>query len=320
MQTATPILSIRNLSVNFFSKSKSLLRRKSFYATRSITLDIQKNETFCFIGESGSGKTTLARAILGLYPFQEGEIIYNGRLIKKSSDHNHQRLISNAQMVFQDPEASLSPFLTLSQSIEEPLRAKGFDKKYRSAVVKDLAKQTGLSYSLLKRHPSEVSGGQNQRACIARALSTKPDMLFLDEPLTALDTVIRKEVADMLCRMKDEYNLTYFLITHDFGLVKKIGTTVAVMYMGRIVEKAPKDAFFSSPRHPYSQALLSSVLKPWIWHGSRVVLEGDIPSPLEPPSGCVFHPRCSKKKSVCEKTVPEGKIVEPEHEVFCHLF
>jgi oligopeptide/dipeptide ABC transporter ATP-binding protein len=316
----TPFLSIRNLAVKFPVRSESLFRRRSFYAVRNISLDIQEKETFCLIGESGSGKTTLVWAILGLHPFQEGEIIFNGQSIKKSNDPVHQKLRSNAQMVFQDPVTSLNPFLRLGQSIEEPLSAKGVRKKERTAIAKRLAMQTGLSYELLQRRPSKVSGGQNQRACIARALSTKPDILFLDEPLTALDALTQSQVVNLLCRMKKEYDLTYFFITHDLGLAQKIGTTVAVMYLGRIVEKAQVDAFFSNPCHPYSQALLSSVLKPGIWHGKRIILKGESPSPQSPPAGCVFHPRCPRKLAECEKTAPAGKTVEAEHEVFCHLF
>ncbi|OEU51636.1 MAG: hypothetical protein BA861_11650 [Desulfobacterales bacterium S3730MH5] len=316
----TPFLSIRNLAVRFPVRSESFFRGRSFYAVHHVSLDIFKKETFCLIGESGSGKTTLVWATLGLHPFQEGEIVFNGQSVKQTNDPVHQKLKSNAQIVFQDPAASLSPFLTLGQSIEEPLRARGVRKKEMAAIVERLAMQTGLSYELLQRRPFEVSGGQNQRACIARALSTKPDILFLDEPLTALDAIVQRQVARLLYVMKEDYSFTYFLITHDLGLVKRIGTTVAVMYLGKIVEKATKEDFFSSPCHPYSRALLSSVLKPGIWQGKRIVLEGQVPSPQTPPSGCVFHTRCPRRLPVCEKTRPAKKTVGAEHDVLCHLF
>jgi peptide/nickel transport system ATP-binding protein/oligopeptide transport system ATP-binding protein len=316
----TPFLSIQDLAVKFHAGYRSFSHRLSFYAVRNISADIYKKETFCLIGESGSGKTTLVWAILGLHPFQEGKIAFDGQTISQSNDPVHQKLKSNAQIVFQDPVASLSPFLTLRQSIEEPLRARGVGKKDRVAIAENLAIETGLSHELLQRRPSEVSGGQNQRACIARALSIKPDILFLDEPLTALDAIVQKQVAKLFYEMKRDYDLTYFLITHDLSFVKKIGTTVAVMYSGRIVEKAPKEMFFSNPCHPYSQALLSSVLKPGIWKGKRIVLKGEVPSSLNPPSGCLFHPRCFRKLPVCEKIAPESKTVATGHEVFCHLF
>jgi peptide/nickel transport system ATP-binding protein len=285
-----------------------------------MSLDIAENEVFCLIGETGSGKTTLIRSILGLHPFQEGQIFFKGRVVEKHDDSVHRELRSNTGMVFQDPVASLSPFLTLGQSIEEPLRAKGIGRQEREEIVKNLAKQAGLSYALLQRRPSQASGGQNQRVCIARALSTRPDLLFLDEPFSALDAIVQKEVARLLSRVKEEHHLTYLLITHDLPFVKCIGTTVAVMYLGRMVERAKGELFFSNPCHPYSQSLLSSVLKPGIWQGKRTVLEGEIPSPQIPPSGCVFHPRCPRSLPECQRTSPTGKTVEPEHEVFCLLY
>jgi len=313
-------LGIRNLGVKFRARSGAPFGRRRFFAVRHISLDIRREETFCLVGESGAGKTTLIRAILGLHPFHEGELEYEGRTIARSNDGNHRKLVSDAQMVFQDPAASLSPFLTLGRSIEEPLRAKGVGRKERAVLVERLAEQTGLSLRMLRRTPREVSGGQNQRACIARALSTRPRILFLDEPLATLDAVIHKQMIELLRRVKSEHGLTFFLVTHDLGLVKRIGTTVAVMYMGRIVEKSRAETFFSHPCHPYSRALLSSVLTPGVWKGERVVLKGEMPSPRHPPSGCVFHSRCFRKLPVCETAEPPRRVVGPGHEVHCHLY
>ena len=315
-----PFLSLKHFSVKFNLRSGSIFRRASFYAVRDISIDIHQKETFCLIGESGSGKTTLIWAMLGLLPFYKGEIIFKGKSIKKMNDPVHKRFKAVAQMVFQDPAASLSPFLTLGRSIEEPLRARGVGKKEREKTVKRLALETGLSLKLLERRPLNVSGGQNQRACIARALSTEPDILFLDEPLTALDAVIKKKIAKLFCKIKKEYPVTSFLITHDLGLVKNIGDTVAVIYLGRIVEKAPVKIFFSNPCHPYSKALLSSVLKPGIWKGKPIILQGDIPSLQHPPTGCPFYTRCPSRLSVCKKNIPDKKILTKGHEVLCHLF
>lgn len=314
-----PAVTIRNFSVQFPLKSKTLFSSRSFYAVRDISLDVGRKEIFCLIGESGSGKTTLMNAILGFCPYQEGEMFFEGQLIGQPDDLVHQRLKSKAQVVFQDPVASLSPYLSLEASIMEPLRARGVKKKEREKIAKKLTTEVGLSYSLLQQRPRQASVGQNQRACIARALSTGPDLLFLDEPLSALDAVNQKEIAELLCRLKNRHSLTCFLIAHDLSLVKNIGTTVAVMYLGRIVEKAPVETFFSNACHPYSQVLLSNVLKPGLWKDKRIVLRGEIPTPHEPPSGCVFHPRCPRRLSVCEKRAPLKRNITHEHEVFCHF-
>ena len=315
-----PFLSLQHFSVKFNLRSGSIFRRDSFYAVRDLSINIHEKETFCLIGESGSGKTTLIWAMLGLIPFHKGEIIFKGRSIKKRNDSAHKRFKAGAQMVFQDPAASLSPFLTLGRSIEEPLRARGVGKKERTKTAKRLALETGLSLKLLERRPLNVSGGQNQRACIARALSTEPDILFLDEPLTALDAVIQNKITKLLCKIKKDYPVTSFLVTHDLGLVKNIGDTVAVMYLGRIVETAPVKIFFSNPYHPYSKALLSNVLKPGIRKGDPIILQGEIPSIQHPPEGCPFYTRCPSRLSVCKKNMPDRKILAKGHEVLCHLF
>ena len=315
-----PFLSLQHFSVKFNLRSGSIFRRDSFYAVRDLSVNIHKKETFCLIGESGSGKTTLIWAMLGLLPFHEGEIIFKGESIKKRNNPAHKRFKAGAQMVFQDPAASLSPFLTLGQSIEEPLKARGIGKKEREETARKLAMETGLSLKLFKRRPANVSGGQNQRACIARALSTEPDILFLDEPLTALDAVIQNKITKLLCKIKKEYPVTSFLVTHDLGLVKDIGDTVAVMYLGRIVETAPVKTFFSNPCHPYSKALLSSVLKPDIRRGKPIILQGEIPSIQHPPAGCPFYTRCSDRLAICKKIMPEKKKLAKGHEVLCHLF
>jgi oligopeptide/dipeptide ABC transporter ATP-binding protein len=314
------LLRIRHLSVKLKDRSGFLFRRRLLYAVRDVSLDIETNQTFCLLGESGSGKTTLAWSILGPHPFHGGSIVFHGSHIKKSNDAVHQKLRSSAQMVFQNPAASLDPHFPLWRSIAEPLVAKGIGKQARSAMVRDLAINTGLSPDLLQRRPSEVSGGQNQRACLARALSTRPAFLILDEPLSALDAIAQHQLVDLLCRIKERFRLTYFLITHDMALAKQIGTVVAVMYLGTIVEKAPAQAFFSNPCHPYAKALLSSALTPGLWQGPRIILQGEIPSMQAPPSGCVFHPRCPSKMAVCDKVPPEEISVGEGHAVVCHLF
>lgn len=323
--TAPPLLRIRDLSVRFADREAGIFRRRFIQAIHGLDLDIHADDTFCLLGESGSGKTTLASAILGLHPFHRGRITYNGPTlngltIKRSNDAAHKSLRTDCQMVFQSPAASLNPNLTLQQSIEEPLGAKGVVKSKRREAVRALAGQAGLSPDLLSRRPGEVSGGQNQRACIARALSTRPRLLVLDEPLTALDAVARQQMAALLCRLKERFGLTYFLITHDLALARQIGTRVAVMYLGNLVEKAPAAAFFAEPRHPYARALLSSVLRPGFWQGERIVLQGELPSLRHPPKGCVFHPRCAERLPICTHTAPRPQVVAEGHKVCCHLF
>jgi peptide/nickel transport system ATP-binding protein len=281
-------------------------------------MSIEPESCFCLLGESGSGKTTLAWTLLGLKPFTAGEIVFNGETIRRSNDPVHRRLRSQAQMVFQDPLASLNPGFTLARAIEEPLRSQGMGRAQRREKVRDLSDRVGLSSDLLSRLPGEVSGGQGQRACIARALSSRPQLLVLDEPLTALDAVSRQQVVGLLGRIRKTSGLAFLLITHNLSLARKIGSHVAVMYAGVLVEKATAGDFFSSPRHPYSRALLSSVLEPGFWPGDRIVLTGEMPPFHRRPAGCVFHPRCTEKLPICAEAGPTFKPVGPGHEVCCH--
>ena len=318
--TGGSLLRLHGFGIRFSERSGSLFRRRTIQAIPGVDLSIQAHDTFCLLGESGSGKTTLASAIVGLHPFHSGRIVHAGETIRKSGDRAHRRLRQRCQMVFQSPVAALNPRLTLQQSIEEPLTAKGVEKKARRQAIRDLARQAGLSAELLDRLPGEVSGGQSQRACIARALSTHPELLILDEPLTALDAVAQHRMVALLQRLKDRFGLTYFLITHDLALARQIGTRVAVMYLGRLVEQGPAQGFFARPCHPYARALLSSVLRPGVWQGERIVLGGELPSLSSPPEGCVFHPRCDQRLPLCAHTSPGPSTVGDGHTVCCHLF
>ncbi len=314
------LLSTKNLSVKFSFGSGNFLSRRSFYAVKNVNLDIGRKEIFCLIGESGSGKTTLMNGILGFCPYQEGEIIFDKQTAGCPGDTIHQRLKKQSQVVFQNPISSLNPYLSLKQSIIEPLLARGISKKESKKKAYRLAAETGLPDFILEQKPGKVSVGQNQRVCIARALSTEPDILFLDEPLSALDAVNRKDIADLLFRLKESHGLTCFLISHDLGLVRNIGTTVAVMYLGRIVEKSPVKDFFSGACHPYSQALLTNALSHEFHEKNRIIIKGDIPSPHNPPPGCVFHPRCPKRLPICKTKIPSIRKINEHHEVFCHLY
>jgi oligopeptide/dipeptide ABC transporter ATP-binding protein len=223
-------------------------------------------------------------------------------------------------MVFQDPGSSLNPHRPLKKSLEEPLAAKRVPCLERKEILDRLVRETGLTDTILNRLPSKVSGGENQRICIARALSTQPDFLILDEPLTALDAVIRRQVAALLQRIKKTYKLTCFLITHDIPLVKSIGTRVGVMYLGRLVETCTKEQLFSEPAHPYTRALLSTVFTPGLWQGKRIILTGDIPSIHNPPKGCIFHTRCPQKMPQCSRQIPPDVELASGHRVCCHLY
>ena len=281
---------------------------------------MEKGDSFCLIGESGSGKSTLALALAGLLPFQEGGLLFKGKNIAKSNDRNHKTLMKKTQMVFQDPVQALSPFQSLSRSLEEPLAAGGVGPSKRKTLLAPLIRDTGLTEDLLKRLPSQASGGQNQRVCIARSLSTQPELLILDEPLTALDSLIKTRITRLLCQLKDKYPVTCFVITHDMALVKAMATRVGVIYLGRILETASRDTILSGPAHPYTRALLSASFTPGIWKGKRLVLEGDAPSAMDLPAGCIFHTRCPEAADVCRKQAPEAVRLSPGHTVSCHIY
>lgn len=319
MTNPLPYLSIRNFNVRFDVRSGLFSRKCSFFANKDISFDMRKHDVFCLIGESGSGKSTLMWALLGMHRFSAGNITYKGIKVEKYRDTHHRRFVSNAQIIFQDPVASLNPHLPLYRSIAEPMLARKIPLKTARSTVAALAEKTGLSASLLKRKPQEVSIGQNQRACIVRALCVKPEILFLDEPLTALDPLVQTRVKKLLTDMKNSYGLTYFLVTHDLAFAKKIATTIAVMYLGRIIEQAPAADFFKTPCHPYSQALLSSSLSPLVWQKDRIILKGEIPSPHKPPDGCVFHPRCENRLPICDRVGPPIQTIGKNHSVCCHL-
>jgi oligopeptide/dipeptide ABC transporter ATP-binding protein len=315
-----PLIQIENLGVSFKGRSRGLGHGPLFWGVKQVCLTLEKGDSFCLIGESGSGKSTLALALAGLLPFQEGGLLFKGKKIAKPNDRNHKSLMKKTQMVFQDPVQALSPFQTLGQSLEEPLAARGIGPSKRQSLLAPLIRDTGLTAGLLKRLPAQASGGQNQRVCIARSLSTQPELLILDEPLTALDSLIKTRITRLLCQLKDQYPVTCFVITHDMALVKVMATRVGVIYLGRILETASRDDILSGPVHPYTGALLSASFTPGIWKGKRLVLKGDAPSAMDLPKGCIFHTRCPEAAAVCRKQVPEQVLLSPGHTVSCHIY
>ena len=314
------LIQIQDLGVCFRDRSRGLGRSPLFWGVKQVCLTLEKGDSLCLIGESGSGKSTLALALAGLLPFQAGCLIYGGRKIETSGDDNHKTLIKKTQMVFQDPVQALNPFRSLGRSLEEPLAARGVGPGKRQRLLAPLIRDTGLTEDLLKRLPAQASGGQNQRVCIARALSSRPELLILDEPLTALDSLIKARISRLLCQIKEKYPVTCFIITHDMALVKAMATRVGVIYLGRVLEIAPKDILLSGPAHPYTRALLSASFTPGIWQGKRLVLKGDIPSARDLPEGCIFHTRCPESSAVCRNQVPEPVLLSPGHTVSCHMY
>ena len=315
-----PLIEIEDLGVAFKTRSHRFGRRTLFWGVKQVCLTLEKKDSFCLIGESGSGKSTLALALAGLLPFQEGRLVFKGEKITKSNDRHHKTLMERTQMVFQDPVQALSPFHPLMRSLEEPLAARGVSSSKRQALLAPLIRDTGLTTDLLNRRPAQASGGQNQRVCIARSLSTQPELLILDEPLTALDSLIKTRITRLLCRIKEKYPVTCFIITHDMDLVKAMATRVGVIYLGRILETASRATLLSEPAHPYTRALLSASFTPGIWKGKRLVLKGDAPSAQDLPQGCIFHTRCPEAADVCRKQAPDPVKLSSDHMVSCHMY
>jgi oligopeptide transport system ATP-binding protein len=318
-----PLISIRDLKVHFPVVGRGLLRRSRqiVHAVDGVNLDINSGETLGLVGESGCGKTTLGRAILRLTEPTSGQILFRDRDLAQLSNRELRAHRQHLQIVFQDPYASLNPRMTVSQIIGEPIDtfgiAKGDAKKHR---VQELMKMVGLSPQFLKRYPHEFSGGQRQRIGIARALAVDPEFIVADEPISALDVSIQAQIMNLLDRLKDQQRLTYLFISHDLRAVRHVADRIAVMYLGKIVELAPAKSLYAEPLMPYTKALISAVPVPDPAVEAtrrRIVLEGDVPSPINPPSGCRFHTRCPYAIDECRKIEPELVQIKPHHLAAC---
>ena len=314
------ILSVRNLKT-YYPILGGLFRRKigEVKAVDGVSFDLHKNETLGIVGESGCGKTTIGNTILNLVPLTEGEIYYRGEMI---GDSFKKSLRKNIQMVFQDPDASLNPRWKIVNIIGEPLRLlMGMRKKHkiRQRVI-ELLETVSMKVEHLDRYPHEFSGGQKQRIVIARALACNPDVIFLDEPTSALDVSVQAQILNLLKALQKRFDFSYLFITHDLSVIQHIADKVQVMYLGKFVEGGTIDEVFYNPTHPYTKALLSA--RPTFDPGSkarRIILEGDVPSPINPPSGCSFHPRCYEKENHegCHINNPERVDLGGEHYIFC---
>ena len=318
IKTEQPLIQVKNLK-QYFDVNMGWFKNKPLKAVDDVSFNINKGETLGLVGESGCGKTTVGRTILHLYKPTSGEVIYNGNSIKADI----KKFREKATMVFQDPYSSLNPRMTVSDIIGEPLDVHKLyeNKKEREEKILELMDHVGLNSEHAARYAHEFSGGQRQRIGIARSLAVNPDFIVCDEPVSALDVSIQAQVINMFDELQDKLGLTYLFIAHDLLVVRHISDRIAVMYIGKMVELADAETIYTRPLHPYSQSLLSAVPVPdpkIARANKRIVLKGDIPSPLNAPSGCPFRTRCQYAKPICAEQVPEFQEVEKGHFVACH--
>lgn len=291
-------------------------------AIEDINFNLYQKKTLGLVGESGCGKSTSGRTLLRLTEPTEGSAIYKGRDIFKLKDNEFNKMRREIQMVFQDPHSSLNPKKRIGEIIEEPMNIHNIGtKSNRMERAMSLLGKTGIREDQYFRYPHEFSGGQRQRIGLARALALNPNIVVLDEPVSALDVSIQSQVINLLQEVQEEFSLAYLFISHDLSVVRHIADEIGVMYLGHIVEKAHTDELFANPLHPYTQALLSSIPLPNPKNKrERIILQGDVPSPINPPSGCVFHTRCPFVMDICKKEKPLSNNQSTHHQVACHLY
>ena len=320
---AKPLIEVRNLKM-YFPVGSSLLasHRKTLKAVDDVSFDLYPGETFGLVGESGCGKTTVGRTLVRLYKPTAGKIIFDGADIANMDERTVLPYRKKMQMIFQDPYASLNPRMTVSSIIAEPMRLQGVNQADISARVSELIEQVGLKKDHLNRYPHEFSGGQRQRIGIARALAMRPEFIVCDEPISALDVSIQAQVINMLEELQEQMGITYLFVSHDLSMVRHISHRVGVMYLGQMVELATVEELYSNMQHPYTQALMSAVplADPDLAAQSRrIVLQGDVPQPIDPPSGCPFRTRCRYAEKRCAETRPQLRDIGNGHLLACHV-
>lgn len=319
MSSNETFVQVKNLKKYFNVGSGAVLK-----AVDDVTFDIKKGETLGLVGESGCGKTTCGRTVVGLYDATGGEVLFDGVNIHKFNRKEKKDFAKKAQIIFQDPYASLNPRMTVGDIIGEGIDIhKMYTGKERMEKIYNLLNLVGLNKEHASRFPHEFSGGQRQRIGIARALAIEPEFIMCDEPISALDVSIQAQIVNLLIKLQKELGLTYLFIAHDLSMVKHISDRVGVMYLGKMVELSTSEKLYATPLHPYTQALLSAIPLPDPTESKnrqRIMLEGEIPSPINPKPGCRFASRCRYAKPICHEVQPEFKEVEKDHFVACHLF
>jgi peptide/nickel transport system ATP-binding protein len=316
------LLHVENLKRYFAIRGGILLRAKGYvYAVDDVSFSLRKGETLGLVGESGCGKSTVARTIMRLIEPTAGRIFFDGEDICARSIQGMRALRKDMQMIFQDPYASLNPRMTVGEIIGDPIDihrvAQGHERRERIAY---LLESVGLKPEHMDRYPREFSGGQRQRIGIARSLAPEPKLIIADEPVSALDVSIQAQIINLLEDLQEQFDLSYIMISHDLTIIEHMCDSIAVMYLGRIVETAPYDLLYNRPLHPYTEALLSAVTVPDPDHSKkRIILAGDVPSPINPPAGCRFHTRCPYKMDQCAQVEPQLKQIDGGQSVACHL-
>ena len=325
MSEKESILTVRNLC-KFFPIRGGIFLKKigKVHAVDNITLTIRNGETLGLVGESGCGKSTLGRTILQLYKPTSGEVIFDGQNLEKLSEKEIRGLRRNMQIIFQDPFESLNSRHTIQNILEEPYTIHNIDPEEKKENVLNLINRVQLSQNALQKFPHEFSGGQRQRIGIARAIALKPKFIVCDEPVSALDVSIQSQILNLLLELQQEMNLTYLFIAHDLAVVRHISDRIAVMYLGKIVELTDAESIYKNPFHPYTKALISAIPVPDpTFKKNKIILEGDVPSPINPPPGCRFNTRCPFTQDICRQETPELKPApgtsDQQHLVSCHF-